>query len=188
MSASNNVTDKTRLDIAKQYMEIQRKQRQLSGQMTQLKNRAKTMGINVKGMVRALAARDVDPDEALEEAREFLRFGAMFRLPLSLEELFPEGAREGEETVDKDVAQFEAYDAGYLAGSNGRSIDDSPYNGQPGTEVFVEWRKGWNDGQASIAYRLDGGETQANTERRPRGRPRTANKEEKGEGAGDSAE
>ena len=180
MSASNNVTDKTRLEVVQQVREIQRKQRQLSGQLTQVKQKAKAMGINVKGMLRALTARDQDPDELIEEEREFIRFSALFNLPTKQVDLFPDGERVADPKVDQDVATFEAYDAGYLAGGAGRSIDDNPYSGSPGSETFVQWRKGWDAGQASIAYRADGGETQGSTERRPRGNKRKASAEEVG--------
>lgn len=167
---SNAIDDSTRLAAIKELNELDRRIQSLAGHKSKALQRLKNLGMTaaqLKGLNRARAAKQADPEEVIEEQREFARTAALLRLPT--EQMgFDLGGYEPDSATEVIVDNQEAFDLGFAAGKHGKPITDSPFNNAPGTEKYVMWRDGWDEGQASIAYRMDGGEQTPPATKRPR--------------------
>lgn len=59
---------------------------------------------------------------------------------------FTEAPKKQSTEAGARLARARAHADGYNSGKSGGSIDASPFNDKPGSEEFVAWRDGWNDG------------------------------------------
>lgn len=172
--ATENVTNETRAEALREYVQAYREAQRASGKKAKVLQKWAKAGIPAEVLKEAVKVRDMDPQEVMDLDREKARMKAL---------IIPEYSKTMDMFGDKldtslkgsaatEMSAWEAEDAGYLAGKAGRPIDSSPYNHQPGSELFVKWRDGWQKGQADIAYEMGPEAKQASDERRPRGRPR----------------
>lgn len=167
--AAENVTDETRLQAIREFVTARRKAAAAAALCSQIVQKYKKLGVNPAALRQIAKMRDQDPDEVLETQREVVRMSALLNMPMNQEDLFPGDEAPLPTQVQVEQSAWEAEDAGYLAGKAGRAIDSSPYNHQPGSELFVKWRDGWQKGQEAIAYEMGPDTKQASDERRPRG-------------------
>jgi uncharacterized protein (UPF0335 family)/ribosome modulation factor len=171
---TNTMTDADRLQIIEQAKELERQRDQINGKMSRVWQRARNLGAStaqVNGIKRAMRAKTQDENDLIEEEREFARTAALLRLPTEQMGLTL-GDLHIDPKLDHQVAVTDAFDTGYAAGEAGRAIDTNPWHQAEGSELFVEWRKGWDAGQAAIAWRMGGGApAQPSAARRP-GRPK----------------
>jgi hypothetical protein len=54
-------------------------------------------------------------------------------------------------SADARLAAAQAYSAGYKSGTNGARLGDNPFAHDPGSESFVQWRSGLEDGLRDAA-------------------------------------
>lgn len=169
--AAENVTDTTRLEAIREIVTAKRRAAVVAAECSAIVRKWNKAGVHTKAAQIVAKLRDEDPEEVVELIRELVRMLALVQIPVEQAELFPEEGALPSKVIEEQ-SEWEAEDAGFLAGKAGRPIDDSPYNHQPGSALFVKWRDGWDRGQAAIAYSMGPDAKQATDERRPRGRPR----------------
>lgn len=112
----------------------------------------KSQGVNPKMIAEVIQARKVDPGVIQQEMRERIRYLALFNMPTKQSDLFNGLDLSG--TTQKEQAEHREWEAktlGYEAGYAGKPIDENPWHDKPGSESFVNWREGWQDGQAALA-------------------------------------
>lgn len=131
-----------------------RKGHEENGILRSLFKRAKSDGENITAMRAALRAVRLDPEEAIKNVSDQLRYMHLLRMPITREALF-DWDQMPDPTVktrsEEDIWEIE--EAGYRSGRHGGNLNnDNPH--PPGSEYHVHWAEWWHKGQAAIAREL----------------------------------
>jgi hypothetical protein len=148
--AQSNVTDETLLEALAELRPLRRAAQAASGKYSKGLAKWAKAGVDRKAVQAAMAARDLDHEEVKETQRQTIRLMALINMPLTEADLF--GGAPIPTKIVEQVSLDDVFDVGYLAGKGGRGLDDNPYNGEPGSERFIRWRDGWQQGQLENAY------------------------------------
>ena len=151
--------------IASFAMEADLAQRDIdeaSGRKRAVLKRASRVGIRTKTLLAALSLRKGDPDEALAEFRDLLRYATVVapQIDLSQGSLF-DALDIGplNETTQNEVECWNAHLLGYDAGIAGDAMDDTAY--ETGSEAHSRYHEGYSRGsQLSAERRPDGTTTE----------------------------
>lgn len=171
--SGSNVTPETVQSFTRELVISKRELEEAQGRHRAILKRAKASGINNKAMTEHLANRKLDSDEVTRHYRDVFYYGAVNGAPYAQQQdMFPTSGMDLHVTegAEAEHQEFEAGEAGYLAGRAGKPVTDCPF---PVTSPLSQvWSRRWHDGQASLAAELGPGET-APVGRARRGRVNT---------------
>jgi hypothetical protein len=122
---------------------------------------AKSAGIETTEMGRAIVAVNRDSSEVVGSVSTEIHYMQLLGIPgLSPTTVFARDVRLTTKSQSEEDG-FDAETRGYKAGRSATPIDDNPF--EPGSELFVIFRKWWAKGQESIALEMGpGGEVASN--------------------------
>ena len=149
-ASKSNVSDDTRRQLYREAVIARVELDKASGVYRAVLKRAKTDGVNVTAMVAAIVARSKDPDEVMMNLRDTIHMMAVTHMPTIQTDLF--GMMVEPKVSEEEVTKhdnFRAKDDGHFNGAGGKPREGNPHH--PGSEIFVEWDKGWLEGQAVLA-------------------------------------
>lgn len=162
-AAEAGLSDASILTFAKRISDGRKEIRDLSderksavAEVRSIWKEAKAAGINNDALKRAIDDRDRAPDEVRAEEISYLRYGALFRMPLTQSDLF-EAPAEDEQPESPEVQEAAVHHAGtrgYEAGKQGINASFCPYHQTEESEYHAAWMKEWNRGQAKLAEGL----------------------------------
>lgn len=119
---------------------------------------AKKAGINTDMLQIQIANREREPEAVLQDTKDFLRFGNLFAMPLTQDDLFPDDVLitglDPTSAEGRKQAVFDAGNAGLRAGKAGFEIDANPFHQVQDNEEFAAWSSNWHAGQAHLAKGL----------------------------------
>ncbi len=149
-----NVTPGTFLEF---YREVSGKKRALEeaqgGYRAALK-RAKAAGIDQAALTQAMQMARQDTAQVELHYRNVNRYLSWLGSPLGTQgALF--GAHDDVQPTEKatqEQREWDAEDAGYLAGKGGEPVDNCPH--VAGSPFQVKWLEGWHKGQAVLVEQL----------------------------------
>ena len=150
-----NVSKATRQAAMRELADLQKAVATATAKVRNAYKRWDKQGVTSSSIKEALRARDLDPEQLMEELREnFAAYDAVGHT-LDQDDLFPDTApptvraKEAQEHIE-----WEAGEAGWRAGFHGVSIDEAPF--PAGSELRVKWVERWHDGQAAAVERSFG--------------------------------
>lgn len=137
--------------------------------------RASRAGVRTKVLLAALSFRKGDPDDAVAELRDLLRYVNVLApsINFSQSSLFDAlDIRPLNEAAQLEIEGWNAHLAGYDAGVAGEGLDDAPY--EPHSAAHDRYHEGYDRGSRIGAERLEPGTTMADPDRvkpKRRGKP-----------------
>jgi ribosome modulation factor len=150
-----NVSKATRQAAMRELADLQKAAATAAAKVRNAYKRWDKQGVTSSSIKESLRARDLDPEQLMEELREsFAAYDAAGHT-LSQDDLFPDTAppvvraKEAQEHIE-----WEAGEAGWRAGFHGVSIDDAPF--PAGSALRVKWVERWHDGQTDAVARSFG--------------------------------
>ncbi len=150
-----NVTKATRQAAMRELADLQKAVATATARVRNAYKRWDKQGVTSSSIKEALRARDLDPDQLMEELREnFAAYDAAGHT-LDQDDLFPDTAPPGMRAKEaQEHIEWEAGEAGWRAGFHGVSIDEAPF--PAGSVLHVKWVERWHDGQAAAVERSFG--------------------------------
>jgi hypothetical protein len=137
--------------------------------------RWKNQGVNVKALIEVIQLRRQEPETTVAHFRDVFRYGRIEKAEFALQlDLFNQ-VRDTEPTgkAREQHQEFEAEEAGYIAGRRGFGQEAAP--GRPGDKNHTLYLRGWKRGQSQIAKQLGKNATVATSKpRKPAGTGTTA--------------
>lgn len=121
--------------------------------LARAKKSAKADGVDLGALKIVEQMRKLDDDEAEIRIRHAFEYSGWLGKPLGTQSvLFPEIAAAPESKALADQQEWEAGDAGYLAGKGGKLRSDNPF--PEGSPVYVRWDREFVRGLKILAAEL----------------------------------
>jgi hypothetical protein len=116
--------------------------------------RWKNQGVNVKALIEVIQLRRQEPETTVAHFRDVFRYGRIEKAEFALQLDLLNQVRDTEPTgkAREQHQEFEAQEAGYIAGRRGFGQEGAP--GKPGDKAHALYLQGWKRGQADIAKQL----------------------------------
>jgi ribosome modulation factor len=147
-----SLSNDEKLQWARDIRRSQRERDEATGRHRALLKRAKSEGIDLDAMKRAIKALRIEPDEVVTSTRNEIHYMQLLGIGGITSDSIFVGDIEITERTQQEEDLWEADDRGYRAGRNGTRSDECPYDG--GTEAHAVWTKSWRKGQASMAVEM----------------------------------
>jgi hypothetical protein len=111
-------------------------------------------GINTKALIEIILLRQKETETVIAHFRDVFRYGRIEKAAFAEQLNLFNAVKDTEPTgkAREEHAEFEAQEAGYIAGRRGFGQDANPH--QPGSKMHPVWVKAWTRGQAHIAKQL----------------------------------
>jgi hypothetical protein len=110
--------------------------------LARVKKAAKNVGIDLSALKLVEQMRKLDDDEAEIVVRHAFEYAAWLGTPLGTQAaLFPDVTMTVEAKAQGEQLEWEAGEAGYLAGKGGKLRDDNPFPLE--SPLYVAWDKAW---------------------------------------------
>jgi ribosome modulation factor/uncharacterized protein (UPF0335 family) len=157
---AGNVTPEAVQEITRELVTSRRAIAEAQGAHRAVMKRAKGLGINTKAIAEVVNNRALDADEVTRHYRDVMRYAAINGATYALQQdLFPTSGMDLHvtDTATAEHQEWEASEAGYLAGNNGQPAEGCPF--PPASSLAQMWLQSWHRGQAAIAATLEPGET-----------------------------
>lgn len=125
------------------------------GTLGALKKAAKKDGVNLDALALVEKLAKMEEEAATMFLRDVFRYAGWSDIHIGRQKelfaLFDSGGPS--EKAKAELSEHVAFETGVAAGEAGRKQDDCQF--EPGTAVHVAWVRGWNEGQARIAKRME---------------------------------
>lgn len=161
---SSNLTPETFLEVFREWREVRREQSASATAVARVGKRMKSIGIDKQAFDMFEKLSEMDPDDAVNLLKTVMRYGKWAARGFATQQdLFRGMAVEvPKEAARADFHEFEIEDQGYVAGFQGRKIDENPYpHEEADNPNYAIWRTGWHKGQAARVEKAFGGEQSA---------------------------
>jgi len=154
--ASNGPSQQRTKEVLAEYTRLETEGARINQAKSTLLNGYEREGGSKKNLKRVHALMKLDPREAQAELEGLLRLshgvGIVVRFQddgqgTIMDYLDAETAPAKNTQGDRDLAAARAHSDGYNSGLTGAAPSDNPFSHQPGSEEFVEWHNGRDEGQ-----------------------------------------
>jgi ribosome modulation factor len=132
--------------------------------------RWQNQGVNTKALIEVIQLRRKEPEVVVSHFKDVFRYGRIEKAEFAMQpDLFVVRDAEVTGKARAQHEEFEAEEAGYVAGRRGFGQDSAP--GVQGEKQNALWLKGWKRGQKHIANQM--GKNAKVATRAPRKTPAT---------------
>jgi ribosome modulation factor len=161
---ASNLTPESFLEVFREWREVRREQSASATAVARVGKRMKSIGIDKQAFDMFEKLSDMDPDDAVNLLKTVMRYGKWANRQFATQQdLFRGMAVEvPKETARADFHEFEIEDQGYVAGFEGRKIEENPHpHEEADNPNYAIWRKGWHKGQEARVHKAFGGDDTA---------------------------